>query len=149
MHFKKFKFFLVLFLIPLFLPVWSEDFQIDKKTMRAIRVMEVRHFQNKHENEDIMYRIEALEDYLFGTINVDYSLSKRIERLKIASQQKMLQGVSIPAGTGISRKKMKNNKITIKQSDDVGIFDGLMKLYAPDVYEFYKRKNERHLEYEN
>ena len=44
---------------------------------------------------------------------------------------------------------MHNNKITIKESDNIGIIDGLMKLYAPDVYEFYKRKNERHLEYEN
>ena len=146
---KKFKFFLILFLAFSFLPVCSEDFELDKKTMRAIRIMEARHFQNSRENEDTMYRIEALEDYLFGTINADYSIPKRVERLKIASQQKMLQGVSIPVGTGISRKKMKNNKITIKESDNVGIFDGLMKLYAPDVYEFYKRKNERQMQYEN
>ena len=146
---KKFKFFIILFLAFLFLPVWSEDFQIDKKTMRAIRIMEARHFQNKRENEDVVYRIEALEDYLFGVTNEHYSFPKRVERLKIASQQKMLQGVSIPAGTGISRKQMKNNKITIKESDNVGIFDGLMKLYAPDAYEFYKRKNERQMQYEN
>lgn len=146
---QKFKFFIILFLILLFLPVWSQDFQIDKKTLRAIKIMEDRHFQNKRENEDILYRIEALEDYLFGESFQEYSIPKRVERLKIASQQKMLRGVSIPAGVVISRKKMQNNKITIKKSDDVGIFDGLMKLYAPDVYEFYKRKNERQLEYEN
>lgn len=146
---QKFKFFIILFLILLFLPVWSQDFQIDKKTLRAIKIMEDRHFQNKRENEDILYRIEALEDYLFGESFQEYSIPKRVERLKIASQQKMLRGVSIPAGVTISRKKMQNNKITIKKSDDVGIFDGLMKLYVPDVYEFYKRKNERQLEYEN
>lgn len=146
---RKSKFFIILFLIFLFLPVWSQDFQIDKKILRAIKIMEDRHFQNKRENEDILYRIEALEDYLFGESFQEYSIPKRVERLKIASQQKMLQGVSIPAGVGVSRKKMQNNKITIKKDDNVGIFDGLMKLYAPDVYEFYRWKNERQLEYEN
>ncbi len=146
---SRFKFFIVLFLAFLFLPVRSEDFQIDRKTLRAIKIMEDRHFNSKRDSEDILYRIEALEDYLFGETHQDYTFHRRVERLKLASQQKMLQGVSIPAGIGISRKKMKNNKITIKENDNVGIIDGLMKLYAPDAYEFYKRKNERHLEYEN
>lgn len=145
----KFKFFFILFLLFSFSPLYCQDFEIDKKTLRTIKVMERRHFQNNHENEDIMYRIEALEEYLFGASFQDYTLKKRIDRLKIASQQKMLQGVSMPPGTGITRKQMHNNKITIKESDNIGIIDGLMKLYAPDVYEFYKRKNERHLEYEN
>ena len=149
MYVSKFKFFFISFLIFFFLPVWSEDLQVDKKTLRAIKVMEARHFQNSHENEDILYRLEALEEYLFGENFDEHTPSKRVERLKIASQQKMLQGVSIPQGTSISRKQMKNNKITIKESDNVGIFDGLMKLYAPGVYEFYKRKNERYLRYEN
>ncbi len=145
----KSKFIIIFFLLFSFSPLYSQDFDVDRKTLRAIKIMEDRHFQNSHENEDTLYRIEALEDYLFGTTNEHYSFLKRVERLKIASQQKMLQGVSMPLGTGISRKKMRNNKITIKESDNVGLIDGLMKLYAPDVYEFYKRKNERHLEYEN
>ena len=109
--------------------------------------MENRHFGKNYFDLKERVRINNLEEELFGVNFEGVPIEKRMKRLKIASQKRMTQGASIPLGVGVSAKRIQNDNIKIVEKNDVGIIDGLMKLYAPDVYEVWRRQKETEMLY--
>ena len=109
----------------------------DSKTEHEIAVKEKRHFENSCEYDSDKYRIAKLEEHLLGRTWEFSPLSDRMRRLKLASQRKVLAGTSLPVGIRryMSPARIKNDSTPSTETDDnVGIIDGLLKLYAPDVY---------------
>lgn len=128
----------------------SADFEFDKKMLKDVEIMESRHFKNKADGiETDQYRLNRLERALFGHINDNLPIEDRMKKLKIASQKKMLAGTSLPHSIRISPTRIDNDSIQIVNDNDVGIIDGLMKVYAPQVYSRFKAKNERMIRYGN
>ena len=126
----------------------QEDNEITPKMLREIKIMEKRHFKGKIEDESDKYRLERLEIELLGNSYEDIPTKRRMERLKLASQKRMLTGFSIPRNFDprFTPKKVENDSIEIVKKDDVGIIDGLLKLYAPDFYEHYSQSRRRYVE---
>lgn len=124
------------------------DNEITPKIKREIKIMERRHFRGKIEDEDINYKISKLEIELLGNSYENIPIKQRMKQLKLASQKRMLTGFSIPRNfdTRFTPKKVENDSIEIVKKDDVGIIDGLLKLYMPDFYEYYKQNRERYIE---
>ncbi|MBE7706029.1 MAG: hypothetical protein E7Z91_02135 [Cyanobacteria bacterium SIG30] len=120
------------------------------KMLREIKIMENRHFKSRSNNgESESYRLERLEIELMGRSYENLPIQRRMERLKIASQKRMLQGVSLPVSLSkhYSPKRIRNDSIeVVSKNDDVGIIDGLMKVYAPDLFEAYRSMKDRQFE---
>lgn len=142
---------ILIFIFCVFLTPFArcEDLHFDEKMKKDIETIESRHFKNKAENEQDDYRLTRLEQALMGRTFEELPIDARVKKLKIASQKKLLSGTSIPSSVRISSKKIDNDAIQITNENDVGIVDGLMRLYAPSVYEQFRRKNERMFRYEN
>ena len=115
----------------------------DEKTEHDVKTMEKRHFNNTTEYESDKYRIIRLEKHLLGRTWEFSPLSDRIRRLKLASQRRMLSGVSLPPGikSYMSPSRIKNDSTPTNDTDEnVGIFDGLLKLYKPDIYRTWSER---------
>jgi len=124
---------------------------LDKKDEHAVCVMEKRHFEKINDYDSSKYRIAKLENYLLGRTWEYSPTDERMKRLKLASQRKMLSGTSLPPGLrrNFSPQRIANDSTPIYENEDnVGLIDGLLRLYAPDVYhnwsERKKRMNERY-----
>ena len=115
--------------------------------LKEIKIMEVRHFGKNFYDLKEKIRLNNLEEELFGVNFEGISIERRMKNLKIASQKRMTQGASIPHSVGISAKRIQNDNIKIVEKNDVGIIDGLMKLYAPDAYEVWRRQKEAQMLY--
>ena len=126
----------------------QENNEITPKMLREIKTMEKRHFKGKVEEESDEYRIKRLEIELLGDSFEDIPIKRRMERLKIASQKRMLTGFSIPRNfdTRFTAKKIENDSIEVVKKDDVGIIDGLLRLYAPDFFEYYRESRAKYVE---
>ncbi len=127
------------------------DVTFTKKTEHEIEVMEKRHFEKVNDYDSPKYRVAKLENYLLGRTWEFSPIDSRMERLKLASQRKMLSGTSLPVGIRryVSPQRIANDSTPIYENDDnVGIIDGLLKLYMPDAYQSWssrkKRMNERY-----
>lgn len=142
-----FTFFFLFFLISV-TSAFSTDLILTPKMLREIKIMENRHFGHNNFEFKEYARLNMLEEELFGVNFEGVPIEKRMKRLKIASQKRMTQGASIPHSIGIPAKRIQNDRIQIVEKNDVGIIDGLMKLYAPDAYEIWKRKKEVQMQYE-
>lgn len=120
------------------------DVYFTKKTEKEVKIMEKRHFANTSEFDSPKYRIARLEEHLLGRTWEYSPVNERIRRLKLASQRRMLSGTSIPVGIRqyASPARIANDS-TPEVKDNVGIIDGLMKLYAPDAYNAWSRHQER------
>lgn len=152
---KNFNYiFIILFLLNAFVMNASgnftthEDNKITPKMLREIKTMEKRHFRGKVEDEADEYRIKRLEIELLGSSYEELPTKRRMERLKIASQKRMLTGFSIPRNfdTRFTSKKIENDSIEIVKKDDVGIIDGLLRLYAPEFFEYYRQSRAKYVE---
>ncbi len=123
----------------------------DAKDLKAIEIMEKRHFSKTFNDEDDSRRLKNLEWELFGKI-WQYSPTKsRIEKLKIASSNTMLIGTAMPAHLSSKRtiKRMRNNDIGLRDRDSVGLIDGFLRLMSPQAYEvFRKHSDHRFNDYE-
>ena len=110
--------------------------------------MEKRHFHNKVTNETDSYRIARLERELMGKVWAYTPLETRMRRLKIASQRTVLAGTSLPNNLArvYTPKRIRNDSIELAQQDQVGIIDGLLRLYAPEFYQKLRYRNDRHFE---
>ena len=127
------------------------DVFFTKKTAHEIEVMEKRHFEQVNDYDSPKYRVAKLENYLLRRTWEFSPINTRVDRLKLASQRKMLSGTSLPVGIRryVSPQRIANDSTPIYENDDnVGIIDGLLKLYMPDVYYSWsnrkKRINERY-----
>lgn len=127
------------------------EVKLTKKTEHEIEVMEKRHFEKINDYDSPRYRVAKLENYLLGRTWEFSPIGDRIGRLKLASQRKMLSGTSLPVGIRryVSPQRIANDSTPIYENEDnVGIIDGLLKLYMPDVYYGWssrkKRINERY-----
>jgi len=120
------------------------------KMLREVKIMESRHFQNKANNQESdAYRVERLERELLGRSYDALPLNDRMKTLKIASQKRMLAGTSLPPSISkyYSPKRIQNDLIyVVPKNDDVGIIDGLMKVYMPDLFKAYRARKERQFE---
>lgn len=122
------------------------DVTLDKKREHEIRVMEKRHFETVNDYDSDKYRVARLESYLLGRTWEFSPLSERMERLKLASQRKMLSGTSLPVGIRryVSPDRIANDSTPIYEDENnVGIIDGLLKLYAPDTYKSWSARKKR------
>lgn len=146
---KSLFFFTLFFLFFLFLvqSAFSVDLILTPRMLKEIKIMEVRHFGKNFYDLKEKIRLNNLEEELFGVNFEGISIERRMKNLKIASQKRMTQGASIPHSVGISAKRIQNDNIKIVEKNDVGIIDGLMKLYAPDAYEVWRRQKEAQMLY--
>ena len=120
------------------------------KMLKEIKIMEKRHFKNEANNgETNSYRLERLEIELLGKNYDALPLENRMKTLKIASQKRMLAGTSLPPSVNryYSPKRIKNDLINaVPKNDDVGIIDGLLKVYMPDLFKAHRARRERQFE---
>ncbi len=122
------------------------DVILTKKTEHEIRVMEKRHFASVNDYDSDKYRVAKLENYLLGRTWEFSPINERMHRLKLASQRKMLSGTSLPVGIRryVSPSRIVNDSTPIYEDDNnVGIIDGLLKLYAPDAYDAWSSRKKR------
>ncbi len=119
------------------------------KIEKEIEIMEKRHFKNKAENETDAYRIARLENELMGRVWECTPLETRMRRLKLASQRTVLAGTSLPNNLSriYTQKRIRNDSIELREQERVGIIDGLLRVYAPDLYEKVRFRNNRNFEY--
>ena len=120
--------------------------ELNKKTEHEIKVMEKRHFEKTYSDESPSYRIKKLEKLLLGRTWEFSPLTDRMRRLKLASQRKILSGMALPVGIEkyASPSKIANDSTPIYENEDnVGILDGLLKLYAPEVYQNWSNRKKR------
>ena len=122
------------------------DVVFTKKIEHDIKVMEKRHFETVDNEDSPKYRVARLEFLLLGKTWEFSPLNDRMRRLRLASQRKMLSGTSLPVGIRkyVSPARIQNDSTPSCDTDDnVGIIDGLMKLYTPDIYEKWSKRKRR------
>ncbi len=121
-----------------------------KEQSKKVAQIEKRHFKNSAIFESDSYRLKRLEDYLLKENFHNESAQSRIERLELASQKEYFKGTSIPRSMMRSyrtkrineiseldkadRETKKSTRISRYDKNDVGIIDGLLRLYAPDLF---------------
>ncbi len=114
-----------------------KEVNLTKKNNHDLEVMEQRHFGKIYDYDEPKYRVAKLEQYLLKRTWEYSNLQDRMNRLKLASQRKMLAGTSIPPSLRqhFSPKRIQNDSTpTNENEDNLGLIDGLLKLYAPDIY---------------
>lgn len=134
------------FLSLFFLPVFSLEIEntadnprlvnLCPEQFKALKMIEKRIYSNSFEFENSIDRIERLELDLFDEIR-EGSVSDRIKSLKIASTQYALRGTAM---TPMMQSTFNTRYINPRGADvpyheDVGIIDGLIQVWWPDLYE--------------
>ena len=102
---------------------------------RALKMIEKRIYSNCFEYENTIDRIERLEIDLFDEIRVG-SATQRINALKLASTDFALRGTAMtPMMQSTFNSRYINPRgADIKYHEDVGIIDGLIRVWWPDFY---------------
>ena len=120
------------------------------KDLKMIEMMEKRHFPRTYPEFSDFDRLKNLEWELLGKVWIYTDQEDRIKRLKLASSNTMLSGVSLPARISSKRnvKRMRNDEIQLRKRDNVGLIDGFLKLINPELYEQYARHADRQFELE-
>ena len=104
---------------------------------RALKMVEKRVFNNSFEDENTVDRIERLELAMFDEIKKG-SPTQRINSLKLASTAHALRGTAM---TPSMQSTFNTRYINPRGADapiyydDVGIIDGLIRVWWPDFYE--------------
>ncbi len=122
-----------------------------KKDLKAIEIMEKRHFPRTYSELSDEERLKNLEYELLGRVWRYTPQQERIRRLKLASSNTMLIGTALPASISSKRmaKRARNEDIQLRSRDDVGLIDGFLRLLNPQMYEQYrKRADELYYKYE-
>ena len=125
--------------------VRAPEVKFTPKIEKEISIMEKRHFKNPPTNETDGYRIARLEDTLMGKVWEYTPLETRMRRLKLASQRVTLAGTSLPNNLSriYTQKRIRNDSIELREIEQVGIIDGLLRVYAPDLYEKVRFRNRK------
>ena len=103
---------------------------------RALKMVEKRVFSNSFEDENTIDRIEKLELRLFNEIRVG-TPTQRINSLKLASTAYALRGTAMTPmmqSTFNPRYINPRGEDAPAYYDDVGIIDGLIRVWWPDFY---------------
>ena len=119
--------------------------------LKAIEIMERRHFPRTYPEFCDSERLKNLEYELLGRIWEFVPQKERIEKLKLASSNTALIGVALPASISSKRnsKKLKNDEIQLRKRDNVGLIDGFLRLMSPEKYEIYRKSaDELYYKYE-
>lgn len=123
------------------------EVKFSKKIAREIKTMEKRHFSGVNNYDSDKYRIAKLEEHLLGRTWEFLPVDVRMEKLKLASQRKVLSGTSIPASlrkAGFSPKRIANDSTPVYDNDDnVGLIDGFLRLMNKDAYDAYSSRKKR------
>ena len=123
----------------------KETVQFDQKDLKAIEMMERRHFPRTYPEFSDCERLKNLEYELLGRV-WEYTPQKdRIKKLKIASSNTMLIGVALPPKFKSKKwqKRMRNDNIQLRERENVGLIDGFLKLMNPDLYEQFRIHEDR------
>ena len=122
-------------------PVSPYPVSFNSKDLKAIEIMEKRHFPRVYSELTDKERLKNLEYELLGRTWEFSPQTDRIKTLKLASSNTMLQGTALPP-TFSSRKmakRIKNDSIQLRQRDNVGLIDGFLRLMNPELYEQYRK----------
>ena len=120
------------------------------KDLKTIEMLEKRHFPRTYPEIEDFERLKNLEWELLGRVWIYTDQRDRINRLKLASSNTLLSGVSLPPRISSKRnvKRMRNDSIQLRKRDNVGLIDGFLRLINPELYELYRDKAERQFESE-
>ncbi|MBQ7286954.1 MAG: hypothetical protein IJW73_04255 [Candidatus Gastranaerophilales bacterium] len=126
-------------------PISPYSVNFSTKDLKAIEIMERRHFPRTYPELSDKERLKNLEYELLGRIWEFTPQKERIEKLKLASSNTMLIGTALPASISSKRnaKKLRNNEIQLRQRDNVGLIDGFLRLLSPEKYEIYRQNADR------
>lgn len=131
----------------------TPEVKFTRKTLKEINIMERRHFSKINNYDSNKHRLAKLEEYLLGRTWEFLPIELRMQKLKLASQRKVLAGTALPASFrkfGFTPKRIANDSTPkIDHGDDVGLIDGFLRLKAPEAYETYtKHKDKMYERYE-
>lgn len=103
--------------------------------LRALKMMEKRHYSNSFEFENNLDRIERLELDLFNEIRKG-TPTQRINDLKLASTRQALRGTAMTPmmQSTFNTRYINPRGADVPYYDDVGIIDGLLRVWFPDLY---------------
>ena len=115
------------------------------KDVRAIEIMERRHFPRTYPEFSDSERLKNLEYELLGKVWEYTPQDERIEKLKLASSNTALIGTALPSSISSKKnaKKLRNTEIQLRQRDDVGLIDGFLRLMSPEKYELYRKSADK------
>ncbi|MBE7707088.1 MAG: hypothetical protein E7Z88_00095 [Cyanobacteria bacterium SIG27] len=125
--------------------------QFSSNDLKAIEIMEKRHFPRTYPEFSDGERLKNLEYELLGRVWEFVPQKERIKKLKLASSNTALIGTALPASISSKRnsKKLRNNEIQLRKRDDVGLIDGFLRLMSPEKYEIYRKTaDEMYYKYE-
>ncbi len=122
-------------------PISPYKVNFSAKDLKAIEIMEKRHFPRTYPEFSDAERIKNLEYELMGRVWEFSPQSERIRRLKLASSNTAIIGTALPASISSKRnaKRMRNDMIELRQRDNVGLIDGFLRLMSPEKYEKYRK----------
>ncbi len=100
---------------------------------KALEVMEKRIYRMTFDDDNNIDRIERLEMDYFDEIRKG-SAAQRINALKIASGQAAIRGTAMTPMMMDNFNTRFINQHPDRYYDDVGIIDGLVRLWWPDFY---------------
>lgn len=100
---------------------------------KALEVMEKRLYRMTFDDDNNMDRIERLELDYFDEIRKG-TATQRINALKIASGRAAIRGTAMTPMMMDSFNTRYINQHPDRYYDDVGIIDGLVRLWWPDFY---------------
>lgn len=108
---------------------------------KMIKVMEDRIWGRTFEDEKPLARIEQLEQALLfkEPQNNPEKIKQRLDELKLASQKYALRGTSIPNSMRRYYKQQYLQDQDRIDYDDVGLLDGLLRAWAPDMYSQFRQ----------
>lgn len=111
------------------------------KDLKAVEIMEKRHFPRTYPEFSDSQRLKNLEYELLGRVWEFIPQEERIKKLKLASSNTALIGTALPASISSRRnaKRMRNTEIQLRQRDNVGLIDGFLRLMSPEKYEIYRK----------
>lgn len=126
-------------------PISPYTVNFSQKDLKAIEIMEKRHFQKTYPEFSDKERLKNLEYELLGRIWEFSPQNERIKTLKLASSNTMLIGTALPASISSKRnaKRMRNTEIQLRERDNVGLIDGFLRLLSPEKYELYRKNADR------
>lgn len=118
--------------------------KFSEKDLKAIEIMEKRHFPRTYPEFSDEERLKNLEYELIGRTWRFSPQEERIKKLKLASSNTMLTGTALPASMSSRRmaKRIKNDSIELRKRDNVGLIDGFLRLMNPELYEKYSQRSE-------
>ncbi|MDD3237456.1 MAG: hypothetical protein PHV37_05095 [Candidatus Gastranaerophilales bacterium] len=111
----------------------TEAINLAPEQIKALCTMEKRLWGKAKDSNDFLSRIEILEHTL-GINSPKNTASQRIEALKLASSRNAISGSSIPVMTSRYFRQRDIQTFALNKSDDVGLIDGLLRAWRPDLY---------------